>query len=1492
MAHETPGDPHGIRSLAQHWSNRSAQAHTAATTLRSAQKDITGGELRLRGDFAPKIQEVIGDLPSALDKLSRGYAGCSAALNQYADRLEQAQTTSRQARDGLEAAGREQRAAELRLDQQLPGWQTMIQRTGDRETLNPAAPSEQTAQAHATFQQRTQARDNAAVAGRLAGQAKALRDNAEQDCAGQIGRALDDSDLRDRSWCQKTGDFLKKAFTTWDGFVELCEQLTMVLGVLAPLLGPIGLAILAVLTVIVLASKIKDFADGKIGWKELAFEGGMVLLSRFGGKALGAGLKALRNTKAVKAFSDATHARAEALFKRYDVRENARNLAHRGICAVTGHPVDIATGKVFTDFTDLELPGPLPLRFERVWYSTSAYTGPLGHGWHHSYDAVLHVTADAVLYRTPDGRAVDLLPMDPGDEYYERAERLTVARDDAGYRLRDADGLTQRFTPMTGGDPTEPVTYVLTGVVNRAGHRITLSYDGGRLTEIVDSGGRSIRFDHDEQGRITTMTAPHPDLAGQRFPAARYDYDDAGNLTTMTDALGHVVHYAYDDHLLVRETDRTGLSFFFAYDGAGERARCVRTWGDTGIYDHHLRYEPGRTTVIDSLGHATHHEHDGGLVVRRVDALGGEWLTRYDYRQPVERTDPLGRVTIHEYDWRGNEIRTVTPDDATVEAVFDDRDVPLAATDPVGGRWTWEYDDAGLLTARRDPLGRTWTFRYTDGLLTALTDPAGAVTALRFDEQGSLARLTTPDGGATHWRRDALGRPTGVTDPLGNEQRRTFDLSSRATRVDEPDGNIRDLSYDGEGNLLRATDRLYDVTFTYQGMGRLATRTQAGTTVQFEYDTEEQLTGIVNEHGHVYRFDYGPTGEVSAERGFDGVLRRYERDVAGRVVTVRRASGLMSRYRYDGADRVIRVDHSDGTAERFAYRPDGALSHAGNGTGTVAFERDVLGRVTRERQGDHWVSSEYDVRGLRTRMRSSLGADQIIERDVMGDVTAVTAGEFTAGFTRDALGQELTRALPGGVHARWHRDRLGRPARQEVRGPAGTVRNRSYDWDVDDRLRGVADAFTGPIGYGHDALGQLASARYADGRVELRMPDAVGNLFRTADRSDRVYGPAGQLLESMDDTGRRVRYAYDAEGNLISKQASDGEAWTYRWNAAGHLAEVVRPDGSMVTFGYDPLGRRISKTLRGQTTHWVWDGNVPLHEWVEGALQPVAVRVGAPGEDGVAAQREALLSEFLLRGPPERGSAEEPITWLFEPETFAPMARLAGGRRESIVTDHLGTPVNLLDEAGALTWSAEIGIWGEASLTAGDAWRCPFRWPGQYEDPETGLYYNRFRYYDPESGQYTSQDPIRLLGSLTVHAYVPDSTSWFDPLGLRRLCEDDSHTRAEENTPNEVVYPPNNGALGDVQVTVLKPGEQIDRFGWDGGRFVSPNGTPYGARALPPGSRDKPYAVYEVTSRLVVQRARVAPWFGEPGLGIQYHLPASVKDLLGSGHLRRIGERE
>src|SRR5262249_53770035 len=114
---------------------------------------------------------------------------------------------------------------------------------------------------------------------------------------------------------------------------------------------------------------------------------------------------------------------------------------------------------------------------------------------------------------------------------------------------------------------------------------------------------------------------------------------------------------------------------------------------------------------------------------------------------------------------------------------------------------------------------------------------------------------------------------------------------------------------------------------------------------------------------------------------------------------------------------------------------------------------------------------------------------------------------------------------------------------------------------------------------------------------------------------------------------------------------------------------------------------------------------------------------------------------------------------------FAPLAKIEGQDRYGFVADHLGTPRMMADEGGALAWKAQLDVYGVAqedvAVTA-----CPWRWPGQYDDEETGLYYNRFRYYDPEAGRYVSQDPLGLLGGLGPYDYVPDPLLFVDPYGL------------------------------------------------------------------------------------------------------------------------------
>ena len=181
-------------------------------------------------------------------------------------------------------------------------------------------------------------------------------------------------------------------------------------------------------------------------------------------------------------------------------------------------------------------------------------------------------------------------------------------------------------------------------------------------------------------------------------------------------------------------------------------------------------------------------------------------------------------------------------------------------------------------------------------------------------------------------------------------------------------------------------------------------------------------------------------------------------------------------------------------------------------------------------------------------------------------------------------------------------------------------------------------------------------------------------------------------------------------------------------------------------FTYDALGRRLSKDAIGITC-WLWNGNVPLHEWTP------SQRRNEQGE----------IEEYQ----------KDLRTWLFEEESFVPLALFQDGKAYSIVTDHLGTPVEAYNEQGEEVWYRRLDMNGkvieERSMlytSYKDYVKIPFLFQGQYYDEEIKLAYNRFRYYSPDMGMYISSDPIGLAGGFNTYAYVKDTNTWVDVLRL------------------------------------------------------------------------------------------------------------------------------
>ncbi|MCF5398282.1 hypothetical protein GIV98_27130 [Pseudomonas syringae] len=288
--------------------------------------------------------------------------------------------------------------------------------------------------------------------------------------------------------------------------------------------------------------------------------------------------------------------------------------------------------------------------------------------------------------------------------------------------------------------------------------------------------------------------------------------------------------------------------------------------------------------------------------------------------------------------------------------------------------------------------------------------------------------------------------------------------------------------------------------------------------------------------------------------------------------------------------------------------------------------------------------------------------------------------------------------------------------------------HRHYAYDANGNLAGVNDSRKGNRSYHYDPLDRLINVRGTT--PESFAHDPAGNLLGQGDQpAANLANVKGNRLLMQGDR----HYDYDAYGNQIRERRGTGQKLVteYRYDCQHRLIGVSLPGGSVVSYKYDAFGRRIEKTVDGHTTEFLWQG-------------------------------ERLIAE----------SADNRYrTYIYEPGTFRPLAMLDGEGPLKATPfyyqlDHLGTPQELTDYSGEIMWSAKYRAYGNLATLDIAEIDNPLRFQGQYFDAETGLHYNRHRYYNPCTGRFLTPDPIKLAGGLNNYQYVPNPTGWVDPLGL------------------------------------------------------------------------------------------------------------------------------
>ncbi|MFD6432552.1 DUF6531 domain-containing protein [Streptomyces venezuelae] len=1007
-----------------------------------------------------------------------------------------------------------------------------------------------------------------------------------------------------------------------------------------------------------------------------------------------------------------------------------------------GEGVDVATGQMFLEETDLSLPGTLPLDFTRRVASGYRSGGWFGPTWTSTIDQRLEVDEDGIVFVTEDG----MLLTYPHPTASSAAPAELVLPEsgprwplkplaDGGYRITDpVTGIARRFAAPREDDGVA----LLTMVSDRNRNTVDFDHDAeGTPRAILHSGGYYVMLTV-EDGRVTALgvAGGAADGSGDDLVVKRYGYTD-GNLTAVTNSSGLPTRFTYDDRLRLTAWENTNNSrYTYAYD---DRDRCVAQRGMAGHMAHTFTYDvpepalPGcRVTEVTTAAGATSRftVDDRCLVVAETDPLGATVTTTYDALHHVAATtDQLGRTTAYVNNELGLPTEVTRPDGAVVRVAYNDLNLKTVVDLPDGTKWQYAYDERGNRTSVTEPSGVTVHHAYTPaGHPLSVTDEARNTTSVRCDGAGLPLKVTDPLGAVTVWQRDALGRPTAVTDPLRHTTHLAWSTEGRLVRRTTPDGAVESWTYDGEGNRTAHTDQLGQVSsFEYTHFDLLAARVGAdGARHHFDYDASLRLTRVDNPQGLSWTYQHDAAGRLIAETDFDGRTVSYAHDAAGRLVTRTNAVGEAISFGYDALDRLVRKESADAVTT-FAYDVLGNVVGAAGPDCRLALERDGSGRLLSETvDGRGSLMYAYDEAGRRTGRTTPTGATSSWECDAAGRRTRLTtSGGRTVAFERDAAGRETVRRTGNDTCLTLERayDEVGRLSTDTVTAPdGGPVQHRAHTYRADGALTALDDRLSGGRRFELDPARRV-TAVYAHDWTETYAYDPAGNQTYAAwpdiHPGHESTGPrdyTGTLLTRAGST----RYEHDALGRVVLRRKA-GLNWRYTWDAEDRLTALVTPDGTRWRYTYDPLGRRITKERLGpdgetvdERTDFTWDGTTLCEQTTtaRNLPRPVSLTWDYEGTHPIA-QTERIL-------PTPDGRSPDAVD----------------SRSFVIVTDRAGTPTELVDEHGTVAWRTRSTLWGTTAWPANSTAYTPLRSPGQYFDPESGLHYDGSRYYDPETGRH------------------------------------------------------------------------------------------------------------------------------------------------------------
>ncbi|KAB0503562.1 RHS repeat-associated core domain-containing protein [Pseudomonas lini] len=1027
-----------------------------------------------------------------------------------------------------------------------------------------------------------------------------------------------------------------------------------------------------------------------------------------------------------------------------------------------GCPVSMVTGEELLTLTDGELGGLLPFSWTRLYRTSAAEIDcGLGYGWSHALAQRVDIQEDEVLWTDHENR-VTTFPL-PSVQRPAITNSLSEAAifigDDPSELVLTQAGERKQFYHFRYNSKGA----TLIAISDDYGNRLQITRDiHGRIKRVDNGAGRAllVRYDRKHIVAIDYQQFRPADNLEDAWSTVQtlvtYGYDAQHRLIEARNAAGEAERYAYNDQNVILERQLAGgASFYWEWEKEGKSARCIHHWASFSQMDAHYAWDDkGSVTVTNADGSEEIYTHDDqARLVAKVDPNGAEHLKAYDDKgRLIAESDPLGAVTEYQYNEAGRLVAVIPPEDAPTQYEYSNGFV----SEVLRGESLWKYqrNDQGDITEQIDPDGNSTHYSYNrQGRLLEIRHPDGSRHQLGWNNLGQLLEEHLPDGGQRKYRYDALGRQITRQDESGAITHYQWDAANRLAQITLPGGATRAFTYNAYGKVTAERDELGRVTrYEYADNLHLVSRriNPDGSQLRYRYENSRLLLSeIENERGEHYQLDYYPNGLIQQETGFDGRRTAYEYDLNGQLLKKTEfgddGSELVTEYQRDAAGRLLVKTLADGEEIHYSYDALGRLVNVDDGHWPLAYEYDPQDRLITEHQGWGTTRYEYDKLGQLSHCRLPDGSKLDYRHQSGGRLGSIDLNGSRLTTHQFSAGREQQRQQ-GLLLSQYQYDEQGRLQAHTVGQQDRNLFQRRYAYDANGNLAGIDDSRKGNRSYHYDPLDRLINVRGTT--PESFAHDPAGNLLGQGDQpTANLANVKGNRLLMQGDR----HYDYDAYGNLARERRGTGQKLVtgYHYDCQHRLIGVSLPGGSNATYKYDAFGRRIAKIVDGHTTEFLWQG-------------------------------ERLIAE---------SANNRYRSYIYEPGTFRPLAMLDGEgplKAEPFYyqLDHLGTPQELTDYSGQIMWSAKYRAYGNLATLDIAEIDNPLRFQGQYFDGETGLHYNRNRYYNPGTGRYLTPDPIKLAGGLNNYQYVPNPTGWVDPLGLSGECPDTEKCRIPVEDPS------------------------------------------------------------------------------------------------------------